>query len=221
MSSRDPELSDILAAFRADLEFEMRVCMPAIVVKYDAAKRLADVQPCQKITYVNKPQPENLPIIPNCPVVFPSGGGYAMTWPLLPNDSCILVFADRSIDEWIDKGGIYDPKDGRRHNLSDAFVIPGGAPTSTAIPADAAKLIVGTTSGTAKVEIDPTGNVTVDGVMISIGQGAVDPAVLGNALLTYLNSHTHTAPAGVAGGPTTPPIVPATAAILSTKVKVK
>lgn len=77
--------------------------------------------------------------------------------------------------------------------------------------------------------IQLNGNFTVNGVNgnlnlsgnVSIGSGAISPVPLGDVLLQWLSTHIHTAPPGAAGGPTTPPIVPPTPALLSSTVKVK
>ncbi len=52
---------------------------------------------------------------------------------------------------------------------------------------------------------------------VNLGSGASASAVLGEQLLTYLQTHTH--PTGV--GPSGPPIVPPTSSLLSTSVKLK
>lgn len=70
--------------------------------------------------------------IPDVPVVFPSAGGYTLTFPVAVDDECLLVFASRCIDQWWLGGGVQDPIDARMHDLSDAFAILG--PRSLARP---------------------------------------------------------------------------------------
>lgn len=69
----------------------------------------------------------------------------------------------------------------------------------------------------AKVTIDGAMSMDVNATAINLGSGAVEPAVLGQQLLTWLTSHVH--PTGV--GPSGPPTPPPTPALLSTTVKVK
>ncbi|MFE7132062.1 phage baseplate assembly protein V [Streptomyces sp. NPDC057638] len=57
--------------------------------------------------------------------------------------------------------------------------------------------------------------VTVESSSIDLGGGATEPLVLGNALLTAFNAHTHPTPAGPSG----PPAPPLTAAVLATKAR--
>ncbi|MEO3974830.1 phage baseplate assembly protein V [Streptomyces sp. CAU 1734] len=57
--------------------------------------------------------------------------------------------------------------------------------------------------------------VTVDAPSIDLGGGATEPLVLGNALLTAFNTHTHAS----AAGPTGPPVPPLTPAVLARKAR--
>ncbi|WP_406003071.1 phage baseplate assembly protein V [Streptomyces sp. NBC_00829] len=57
--------------------------------------------------------------------------------------------------------------------------------------------------------------VTVDSPSIDLGGGATEPLVLGNTLLQAFNTHTHPSPAG----PTGPPTVPLTPAVLAKKAR--
>jgi hypothetical protein len=67
-----------------------------------------------------------------------------------------------------------------------------------------------------KLKIETTAEVTLESVLIKLGASATEAAVLGNALMTWLNAHTH--PSGM--GPTGTPTTPMTTAQLSSKVKV-
>lgn len=60
------------------------------------------------------------------PVVFPTGGGGILTFPLIIGDTVLLVYSMRSLDEWLDGGGEKQtPKDNRHFNRTDAIAIPG------------------------------------------------------------------------------------------------
>lgn len=61
--------------------------------------------------------------------------------------------------------------------------------------------------------------ITLDGQMISLGNGASSQVLKGTEFLTMFNTHTHTCPP--MGGPSSPPIVPLTPSVLSTNVFVK
>jgi uncharacterized protein involved in type VI secretion and phage assembly len=90
------------------------------------------------------------------------------------------------------------------------------------------QVVVETPKGRVKITLADGGTVTVSATTVKIeartielgAPGATEPAVLGNALMTLFNTHTHTLAAPVPI-PTTPPIVPMTPALqLSQNVKV-
>lgn len=112
----------------------LRVMVPGRVTRWDPAKQQADVEPLLEETFRTRDgevsQP--LPVIPNVPVIFPGAGGFRLTLPLTVGDVVALVFCDRSLDLWLEQGGMVNPKDPRRHDLTDAVAIPGLHPWSAA-----------------------------------------------------------------------------------------
>ena len=66
----------------------------------------------------------------------------------------------------------------------------------------------------AKVEIDATGNIVVNGLSITLGEGGSEPVLNGQTFQTKYNTHTHT----VFGIPTTTVVVPSVPLDLSAVV---
>ena len=66
-----------------------------------------------------------IPMLLDCPVMMPRGGGYALTFPVAAGDECLVIFADSCIDAWWQSGGIQNQLEKRRHDLSDGIVVPG------------------------------------------------------------------------------------------------
>lgn len=66
-----------------------------------------------------------LPLLVDCPVQFPSGGNCSLTFPVAPDDECLVVFASRCIDGWWQSGGVQEQAEIRMHDLSDGFVLLG------------------------------------------------------------------------------------------------
>lgn len=120
-------LSEALAAVREELLAELRVSMPGEIVQYDHTQQLAQVKPLLSRRYRDG-EVQELPLVNDVPVVWPRSGGAAITLPVNPGDSCLLVFADRSLDRWLSTGGTVAPGDGRKHHLSDAVAIMGLVP---------------------------------------------------------------------------------------------
>jgi len=156
-----PSLENVIRdAFKALLS-DTHVCMPAIVLKYDHKKQLADVQPVFKKKYrdgtiVDRPK------IFNVPVVHPRAGNAIVHMPIKAGDSVMLVFSDRSMDRWQSNGGYIEPKEKRQHHISDAIAYPGLYPNPEAIDIannDDITIINGNdTSGKVEVRIKDNGH---------------------------------------------------------------
>lgn len=67
----------------------------------------------------------DLPILQDCPVIFPRGGGYSLTFPIQKGDECVVFFSARSIDEFITQGKAAPAYDLRMTDLSDGMVFVG------------------------------------------------------------------------------------------------
>ena len=66
------------------------------------------------------------PPLAGAPVAWPGGGEYGVTWPLEPGSTGMLVFSDRSLDEWAVTGQEDNtPRDLRRHAYADGVFVPG------------------------------------------------------------------------------------------------
>jgi Phage protein Gp138 N-terminal domain len=102
--------------------------LPGIIQSFDASTMTCTVQPAIQAIVVNEDGTENfvnLPLLVDCPVVFPSGGGFLITFPLEQGDECVVNFSSRCIDAWWQLGGVQQAMEARMHDLSDGFVIPG------------------------------------------------------------------------------------------------
>jgi hypothetical protein len=123
MSERSATIAQVIRTALERHGSSLRVAMPGEVRAFNAQTQLADVQPL--LPDVTGGLLETLPIISAVPVQFPGGGGFAETWPVTIGDPCLLVFADRSLETWISRGGVVAPLDERAHELSDAIAILG------------------------------------------------------------------------------------------------
>lgn len=116
-------LPDLLRAAFAEQARNMHTAMPGEIVDYDSGQQRASVRPALDRN-VNGAR-EALPVINNVPVIFPRSGGAFMTFPVSAGDSCLLIFTERSLDEWKGQGGTIAPDDPRAFDLSDACAIMG------------------------------------------------------------------------------------------------
>lgn len=158
--------SDII---RQAINYELRgvnSCIPASIVSYDYTKQQATVQPLLKARYKNgttQGDIQSLPKITNVPVIFPKGGTFHMHWPLSVGDSVLLVFSQRSLDNWLVDGNEEAPQDPRMFDFSDAIAIPGLIPFSPASPAEDNENFV-IQMGSAKMKLDPSGKFCFHGL---------------------------------------------------------
>ena len=84
-------------ALRAALDgrqAEMWTALPGIVQSFDPAAMTVSVQPAvagRISDEAGKAASVDLPILPDVPVVFPGGGGFALTFPVAAGDECLVV----------------------------------------------------------------------------------------------------------------------------------
>jgi hypothetical protein len=150
----------------------MWTALPGIVQSFNAAAMTCSVQPAIQgvirdesgvLHYVN------LPLLLDCPVNFPSGGGYTLTFPMAAGDECLVVFSSRCIDNWWQQGVISRPLEFRMHDLSDGFVIPGCKSQPNALPSISSDSVqLRTNDGATYIEISPGGKVRISATDIQL-----------------------------------------------------
>lgn len=174
---REASYRDLITAARMDLH----TAMPGIIQSFDAARMTCTIQPAIRgaiIAPSGRAEAADLPLLVDCPVVFPGGGGYILTYPLKAGDEALIVIAERCIDAWWQSGGVQAAAEYRLQDLSDGFVIPGPRSQPHVVTGsvdmsgaefrrdDGTVRIKLTTNG---VEITAPGNVIVHGDVIADG----------------------------------------------------
>lgn len=137
-------LSDLFDVLETSIKGSIHTGLVAVVSSYDAASQTCEAQPVVKARFDNGDRFQ-IPVIPRIPVMFPSGGSFAITWPLEAGDFVFLSFAERSIDEWKAAGTqSTTPSDLRRFDLSDAVAYPGVvSPRSPLLSATDDSMVIG------------------------------------------------------------------------------
>ena len=190
----------------------MRVCLPGVIDEFDAGRQRARVVPGVRmktiigrdVSYID------LPVIENVPIVIPSAGGFAVTLPIRPGDPCLLVFADRDIDNFLVTGKAENPGSAaatapRAHHLTDAICIPGIVAEPQVLSGYASDALeMRDKSGNNKIRITSSGieikasgmlkidasNITLDSSMTLSGGTFTD----GNDRNSTAHTHTYTEP---------------------------
>lgn len=229
MSAATPEWAELLQAAVESRLLDVHTGMPGEVVLVhtdDKSKRqFVDVRPSLRravetdddsddpsVPFVE----EDLPILPRVPVGYPQGGGWFMSVPLAVGDFVWLMFAERSLDQFIasaakNRQRAVSTGDIGTHTLDGAFALPcGPAPRSALLEGVIGdELVIAHVSGTPKLSMAASGDVTLTGNLHVTGDVTVDGDV-GAAEVTAgvgpaavgLSTHTHPAPGGTTDAPT-------------------
>lgn len=214
MADRSQLLNDAEQAMRLVLDGRqstMWTAMPCIVESVDLEAMTIKAQPSIQGIIEDesgKTQNVNLPLLADVPIVFPSAGGFIITFPIEAGDEVLVVFASRCIDSWWQSGGIGRPMEARMHDLSDGFAIPGPrsqpkvvenvSPTAVQIRNDA---------GTSYIEIEADGKIKMKSTEVTIeGNLKVTGTVQGNTATVPVGLTTHTHTSSSPGNPTSGPI---------------
>lgn len=194
---------DPLVAQRALLQGHQATiwtAMPAILQSYDPAKKTCSAQ----VAVMSQVQDRKtgawnnvkITVCVDCPVIFPGGGGFTLTFPLKSGDEGLLVFASRCIDAWWQNGGVQPQAEVRLHDLSDGLFIPGASSVPN-VPANtsATNVQLRNADGTLVIELsdaDKSCKITAPGGVTIIGPVQIQGALAVTETITW--------PHGVIGG---------------------
>lgn len=149
---------------------QIHTTMPGTIVSYNPTTMTAVVQPALQVIHTQidgTRQPTTITTISDVPVMFPGGGSHLLTFPVTAGDDCLIVFAERSIDNWFAHGGTQQPSDWRMHDINDAFVlvgtrsqpnVPGGGSSRSGTPVSATSVQLRSDDGTMVVDLNPATN---------------------------------------------------------------
>lgn len=124
---RAADLNTLLIAALSGWQAGIWTALPCLVESFDPTVQTASLRPAIQAQLQNPDgsfQWVKLPLLVDVPVIFPSGGGYTLTFPLGPGDEVLAIFASRCIDGWWSSGKVSVQSELRMHELSDAFAIP-------------------------------------------------------------------------------------------------
>ncbi|MCS3839382.1 hypothetical protein HNR03_003993 [Pseudomonas sp. JAI111] len=223
MDSRE-RMNDPVVALTVALggwQSKLQTAIPGIIQSFDPESMTCTVQPAiigQIRDETGAVTGIELPLLVDCPVQFPAGGGCILTFPVKEEDECLVVFSSRCIDAWWQSGGVQVQPELRMHDLSDGFallgfrslprVIPSISTTAAQLRTDDGAAFVEVDSATHTINITTTAPVNVTSSTSAIVTAPIiHLAAAGQTLLKFVteafqalfNTHTH-ASAG-AGAP--------------------
>lgn len=113
---------------------DVHTALPARVVSYDRATRMASVQPIVKAPQRRESGTtlETMPVLTRVPVMFQCTSRNGVTFPIEAGDLVWVMFSEQSIDRvLITDGNPTDPKSPVRFTLQGAVCVPGFHTTQT------------------------------------------------------------------------------------------
>lgn len=122
-------LEEALAEVLEQNKASVYTAMGGVIVSYDASAHTAVVRPGTRAPIAREDGTithEQLPDLPDVPIVFPCGGGTSITWPLVAGDLVLVIvptWNDRNFND--QKRAGVDAGDTRTHSLSSCYAIAG------------------------------------------------------------------------------------------------
>lgn len=156
-----------LRAAITGLIWEIKTCFPVEVVSWDPVSNTVSAQPVLP-SRVEQTDGTYLWPVPNpmihCPVVFMGGGGWTATFPLKKGNEALAIFSARSIDEWLQAGGVQSRRaDLRAFSISDGFILVGPRSTPNLLTnINTEGMELRSDDGLTKITLTP-GAVAIDG----------------------------------------------------------
>lgn len=194
-----PTLSSAMSqVFEVLLSEQLHTCLPAIIIEYDATERKATVQPQIKLQYLDETVLEYQPIT-EVPVISFEAGNAGLKLPSAQyiNQTCLLVFCERSMDTWLLKDGADKPSDPRKFDITDAVAIVGmNKFTNKGTDNNDLELKYNGTDITIKengdIELNGGNKVIIKANGdIELGESALK-AIMTDDIITKYNAHVHT-----------------------------
>lgn len=189
----------------------MWTALPAFITKVNMSQMTVECQPTiqGQITDANNVSTfVSLPVLIHVPIIFPSGGGFTLTFPIAVGDECLVIFSSRAIDSWWQSGGVQKAIEGRMHDLSDGFCLPGPKSIPNVVPdISSTDVQLRNNSGSTFIGIKPNGNVQITAPTVNItGDLVVSGEVTSGLTMIPLSTHTHSGvtPGGGDSGPPLP-----------------
>lgn len=195
---------EALRAAQEGHQADIWTALPGIIQDYDPLTKTCSVQPSiqGQITSFTDGSKNwvNMPLLVDCPVYFPSGGGCTLTFPIVNGDECLVVFSSRCIDAWWQSGGVQPQAQMRMHDLSDGFVyvgfssVPSVQPTisttSVQLRSNTGETVVDLHPINHMVSITAPGGITITGPLTVNGNIATT-GTLTNNTKDVSSTHVH------------------------------
>ena len=159
------------------------------IAEFQAIKNTATIEVMSKMAFVDGEVLE-YPLLTDCPVFVLQGQGAYVNMPVGAGDYCIVLFNDRSLDDWWVSGKPMAPTITHTHSLSDGIALVGVQPLTKLLAIDAAKF--GLRGGGKKISISndlADLKTQLDAIMALIDKLASATLVEGSSLKIIVGSY--------------------------------
>ncbi len=132
-----PTLTKVIETIIERNLVDMHTAIPGIIQEYDPKTKTAKVRPALRRRFNDERGDQELNVFSQVPVGFLQTNDFILSVPLQKGDEVLLIISERSIDSWLENGGIVTPNETRKFDLADAIAIPMLKPSGTGPAADA------------------------------------------------------------------------------------
>lgn len=177
--------------------------IPATIESYDPSTKKASAKPMIKKVYKDG-EVISMPVVNDMPVVFPTSGKFVgLTFPVSVGDECYILFAQRSIDNWLSTGVESLPATTEKFSMNDGIVLVGLSSFKNAAAANGTDVELFYRN--AKIRITPKGEILVDagvGGKVAMGNATVEVLDMLGRIIGELSLACTTIGAATSPGPT-------------------
>ena len=123
----EPQLEDVINGAVDDLAYTLNCHRVGIIESFDPVNQNATIKLVDKgvYEYTENETIIDYPPLLEVPVIIHKTTDGGITIPIIKGDTCLVVFNDRDLDNWLLNGLIQRPNTLRKHDLSDAIAIIG------------------------------------------------------------------------------------------------
>lgn len=229
-----PTLTEVIMSGIDKILANVHTAMPGRIESYDAGTQLAKVKPLLNRKYTTENQAKELPIISNVPVICPRTARAFIRLPIAAGDTVLLIFCERSIDRWLERGGTVDPLDPEKFGLNGAVALAGLIPKAGAITpnGDSGSIEVANGSnyieikndgeiyfknGAASFQMDASGNVKITATKVTLESTNINLGDESGSALVKISDLSTLQVVGVQAGPATLPVINTAVGTIKTK----
>ncbi len=130
----EPRMVDLLNLTIQGLLKNTFCSLQGVIESYDADETTASIKILSR-RIVDEASGQNIayPKLVDVPVLQLTGGDGGINLPIKAGDPCLVVFADRDIDNWFATGAAEVPNTKRFHSIADGFAFIGFRPLTNKV----------------------------------------------------------------------------------------